>query len=119
MQGEEFGLDRPEASLRWVLDPIDGPRAFITGRPVFGTLVALLRDGVPVLGVIDQPIIGERWVGLAGQQTQFRGPFGGRPGCRPCSRLAEAELSCTSPEMLNAAETARWHRLAAAVRRVS
>jgi len=117
--GEEFGLDRPDASLRWVLDPIDGTRAFITGRPVFGTLVALLRDGVPVLGLIDQPITGERWVGVVGQPTRFRGPFGGRPGCRPCPRLAEAELSCTSPEMLDAAETMRWRRLAAAVRRTS
>jgi fructose-1,6-bisphosphatase/inositol monophosphatase family enzyme len=85
--GEEFGLDRPEAGLRWVLDPIDGTRAFITGRPVFGTLAALLQDGVPVLGVIDQPITGERRVGVLGEPTCFRGPFGGRPGCRPCPEL--------------------------------
>jgi histidinol phosphatase-like enzyme (inositol monophosphatase family) len=117
--GEEFGLDRPDASLRWVLDPIDGTRAFITGRPVFGTLVALLRDGVPVLGVIDQPITGERWVGVVGQPTRFRGPFGGRLGCRPCPGLGQAELSCTSPEMLDTEETQRWQRLARAVRRVS
>jgi histidinol phosphatase-like enzyme (inositol monophosphatase family) len=117
--GEEFGLDRPEAALRWVLDPIDGTRAFITGRPVFGTLVALLRDGVPVLGVIDQPITGERWVGALGEPTRFRGPFGGRPGCRPCPELGQAELSCTSPAMLDAEETPRWQRLAGAVRRVS
>jgi histidinol phosphatase-like enzyme (inositol monophosphatase family) len=117
--GEEFGLDRPEASLRWVLDPIDGTRAFLTGRPTFGTLVALLRDGVPVLGVIDQPITGERWVGLAGHPTRFRGSLGGRPGCRPCPALAQAELSCTSPAMLDAEETPRWQRLAGAVRRVS
>src|SRR3954451_6064893 len=62
--GEEYGLDRPEARLRWVLDPIDGTRAFITGRPIFGTLIALLENGVPVLGIIDQPITGERWVGV-------------------------------------------------------
>jgi myo-inositol-1(or 4)-monophosphatase len=117
--GEEFGLDRPEAPLRWVLDPIDGTRAFITGRPVFGTLVALLRDRVPVLGVIDQPITGERWVGALGQPTRFRGAFGGRPGCRPCPALAQAELSCTSPAMLDAEEARRWQRLAGAVRRVS
>ena len=117
--GEEFGLDRPEASLRWVLDPIDGTRAFITGRPVFGTLVALLQDGVPVLGVIDQPVTGERWVGVAGRPTRFRGPFGGRPGCRPCPALGRAELSCTSPAMLDVEETPRWQRLAGAVNRVS
>ena len=117
--GEEFGLDRPEALLRWVLDPIDGTRAFITGRPVFGTLVALLRDGVPVLGVIDQPITGERWVGALGRPTRFRGPFGGRAGCRDCPALGQAELSCTSPAMLDAEEAPRWQRLAGAVRRVS
>jgi histidinol phosphatase-like enzyme (inositol monophosphatase family) len=119
IMGEEFGLERPQARLRWVLDPIDGTRAFITGRPIFGTLVALLDGETPLLGVIDQPVTGERWVGVDGRRTRYRGPFGGRAGCRPCGALAEAELSCTSPEMLDSAETPRWRRLAAAVRRVS
>ena len=117
MLGEEFGLDRPEARLRWVLDPIDGTRAFITGRPTFGTLIALLDGDRPILGIIDQPVTGERWVGAAGRPTRFRGPLGGRAGCRPCPSLAEAELSCTSPEMLAATTWPRWERLAAAVRR--
>jgi histidinol phosphatase-like enzyme (inositol monophosphatase family) len=117
--GEEFGLERPEARLRWVLDPIDGTRAFITGRPVFGTLVALLDGETPLLGVIDQPVTGERWVGVAGRPTIYRGPFGGRAGCRPCADLAEADLSCTSPEMLNCEEMPRWRRLAGAAGRVS
>jgi len=116
--GEEFGLDRPDARLRWVLDPIDGTRAFITGRPSFGILVALLDGGAPVLGVIDQPITGERWVGVAGQPTQFRGAHG-RPGCRPCAVLNEAELSCTAPEIFTPAQTTAWRRLAAATRRTS
>ena len=114
--GEEFGLDRPQASLRWVLDPIDGTRAFITGRPTFGTLIGLLDGDRPILGIIDQPITGERWIGAAGRRTIFRGPLGGTAGCRPCPALAQAELSCTSPEMLGAEEP-RWRRLAAAVRR--
>jgi histidinol-phosphatase len=117
--GEEFGLERPDARYCWVLDPIDGTRAFITGRPVFGTLIALLEDGVPVVGVIDQPVTGERWVGVAGAVTRFRGPFGGQAGCRRCPILGEAELSCTSPEMLDAAEAPRWKRLASSARRVS
>lgn len=117
VMGEEFGLDRPEASLRWVLDPIDGTRAFITGRPLFGTLIALLEEGVPVLGVIDQPVTGERWVGVAGERTRFRGPAG-RAGTRRCASLAEAELSCTSPEMLGGA-LPRFRHLAAACRRVT
>ncbi len=118
IEGEEYGLDRPGAALRWVLDPIDGTRAFITGRPVFGTLIALLQDDQPILGVIDQPVTGERWLGVAGQPTAFRGPFGGTAGCRPCAALASAELSCTAPEMLGAHRPA-WQRLAGAVRRVS
>lgn len=117
--GEEFPIRNPDASLRWVLDPIDGTRAFITGRPVFGTLIALLADGVPVLGLIDQPITGERWVGACGQPTRFRGPFGGMAGTRRCASLAAAELSVTSPEMFEPGDKAQWARLKAATRRTS
>ncbi|MBV9758732.1 MAG: histidinol phosphate phosphatase [Alphaproteobacteria bacterium] len=117
--GEEFPPHRPEARRRWVLDPIDGTRAFITGRPLFGTLVGLLEDDRPILGLIDQPVTGERWIGAAGRSTRFRGPFGGTPGCRGCPSLAGAELSCTLPDMLGPEEMPRWQRLAAAVRRVT
>ena len=116
--GEEFGLDRPESRLRWVLDPIDGTRAFITGRPTFGLLIALLDNDTPILGLIDQPVTGERWIGAAGQATTFRGRFGGTVGCRPRASLADAELSCTSPEMLGD-DMPRWRNLARAVRRNS
>jgi histidinol phosphatase-like enzyme (inositol monophosphatase family) len=115
--GEEFGLDRPHATLRWVLDPIDGTRAFITGRPTFGILIALLENDRPILGVIDQPVTGERWIGITGQPSIFRGPLGGRIGCRPCRSLSDAELSCTSPEMLEGGDMPRWKRLAGKVRR--
>ena len=117
--GEEFGHERETARRCWVLDPIDGTRAFLTGRPVFGTLIGLIEDGRPILGIIDQPITGERWVGAAGRETRFRGPFGGRPGCRPCAQLDAAELSCTSPDMFDTVELARFRSLAGAVRRVS
>jgi myo-inositol-1(or 4)-monophosphatase len=116
--GEEFGDHRPDARLRWVLDPIDGTRAFITGRLTFGTLIGLLDGDTPILGVIDQPITGERWIGAPGRPTIFRGPLGGHAGCRPCPDLAAAELSCTSTEMLGQREPA-WRTLAAAVRRNS
>jgi len=116
IQGEEFGVDRPEARLRWVLDPIDGTRAFITGRPTFGVLVALLDGDQPIVGVIDQPVTGERWVGALGERTVYRGALGGRVGCRPCPTLSQAELSCTSPEMMRDA-TLAWERLAGAVGR--
>jgi len=114
--GEEFGLDRPDAPLRWVLDPIDGTRAFITGRPTFGILIALLDRDTPILGIIDQPVTGERWIGVAGRRTLYRGGLGGKAGCRPCPSLSDAELSCTSPEMLGPDEP-RWNRLKAVVRR--
>jgi myo-inositol-1(or 4)-monophosphatase len=116
--GEEFGLDRGGSEWRWVLDPIDGTRAFITGRPVFGTLIALLHDGAPVLGIIDQPITGERWIGVTGEKTRFRGPFGGVAGTRACPDLADAELSATTPAMMGDARPG-WDRLSAASRRTS
>ena len=80
--GEEFGADTGSSGRSWVLDPIDGTCSFLAGRPIFGTLIALVIDGFPVLGVIDQPISGERWVGVAGRPTLFNGkPAGTRP-CR-------------------------------------
>ena len=114
--GEEFGIERPDARLRWVLDPIDGTRAFITGRPMFGTLVALLEGDAPVVGIIDQPVTGERWIGAAGRSSQFAGTLGGRVGTRACAGLCEAELSATSPEMFGD-DFPRWQKVAALVRR--
>ncbi|MGH7120050.1 MAG: histidinol-phosphatase [Acetobacteraceae bacterium] len=119
LAGEELGCERPDARFCWVLDPIDGTRAFITGRPLFGTLVALLEAGRPILGLLDQPITGERWIGRAGSPTQFTGPLGGRAGCRPCPTLAAAELSATSPELFSRSESARIARLQAACHRVT
>lgn len=117
VSGEEFGAENPGQRYRWVLDPIDGTRAFITGRPQFGTLVALLEDEVPIVGVIDQPVTGERWIGAKGRPTKFIGQFG-RAGCRPCPDLAAAELSCTSPDIYGD-DLPRWQTLTRAVRRTS
>jgi histidinol phosphatase-like enzyme (inositol monophosphatase family) len=71
--GEEYGEERAEAERVWVLDPIDGTRSFIAGRPIFGTLIALLEQGRPVLGLIDQPVSGERWIGAKGRATMLNG----------------------------------------------
>lgn len=117
--GEEYGEDRSDAEWVWVLDPVDGTRAFVTGRPLFGTLVGLLHRGAPVLGVLDQPVTGERWVGVAGERTRFTGPFGGAVGCRPCADLSAAEISCTSPEVFGPAEAGRFDRVRAAARRTT
>src|SRR3954452_15609914 len=73
--GEEHGTTKGDADWLWVIDPIDGTKSFITGRPTFGTLVALLYRGRPVLGVIHQPTVGGRGVGAIGR----RPPLNGRP----------------------------------------
>ena len=92
--GEEYGTVREDAARVWVLDPIDGTRAFVTGRPLFGTLIALLEEGRPVVGVIDQPILHERWTGAEGQRTRFNQGFA---GVRHCAHLAEAHFGSTAP----------------------
>ncbi len=111
--GEEYGDDRPDARRVWVLDPIDGTRAFIAGRPLFGTLIALMDGGVPVLGLIDQCIIGDRWVGVAGQPTLLNG----RPAhVRLCGDLGAAHLATTSPHAFTAGDFAAFARVQAAAR---
>ena len=92
--GEEFPDENVNASRTWVIDPIDGTQAFVAGRPLFGTLIALLDDGVPVLGVIDQCIAGDRWVGAAGQVTTLNGA---PVTTRNCGLLAAARAATTSP----------------------
>lgn len=117
MIGEEMGWDR-QGRYDWVIDPIDGTREFITGRPTFVTLIALACDGVPVLGVIDQPIIGERWVAADGR-LDFTSRLGGRVGCRARATLGEAELSATGPDWFDADQAAGFARLTGACKRVS
>ncbi len=116
--GEEFPGHNLDAKYVWVIDPIDGTRAFITGRPSFCTLLGLLEDGAPILGFIDQPITGERWTGGRDQPALFTGPFGGRPGTRGITTLAEAEISATAPAMFDAGQMRRFDRLAASCRRL-
>ncbi|MEZ5710243.1 MAG: histidinol-phosphatase [Blastomonas sp.] len=96
--GEEFGEKPGRSGRTWVLDPIDGTTSFIAGRPIFGTLIAMLADGWPMLGVIDQPVSRERWVGATGQPTRFNGM---EVRARPCSDLSEAVLATTSPHLFS------------------
>jgi len=110
--GEEYGVTRVGAARQWVLDPIDGTRSFIAGRPIFGTLIALLQDGWPVLGIIDQPISGERWVGAMGEKTMLNG----LPArTRACRELTGAQLATTSPHLFDAHEGEHYLGLVAAV----
>lgn len=71
--GEEFGPYQPQAEFVWVIDPIDGTRSFITGRPLFGTIIGLLHQGQPLLGLVDQAYTKERWLGRQGQWATFNG----------------------------------------------
>ncbi len=116
--GEEFPPVAADARHVWVIDPIDGTRAFITGRPSFCTLLGLLEDGAPVLGFIDQPVTGERWYGGRGAAGVFRGPLGGRMGTSAVAALDQAELSATSPAMFDEDQAPRFARLQQACRRV-
>jgi inositol-phosphate phosphatase/L-galactose 1-phosphate phosphatase/histidinol-phosphatase len=94
--GEEHGADRPGASHVWVIDPIDGTKGFTCGRPLFGTLIALCRDGIPVIGIVDHPALRERWIGSAGHPTRF-GDATVRT--RTGRSVANAVLFASSPHM--------------------
>ncbi|MDF7674550.1 histidinol phosphate phosphatase [Acetobacteraceae bacterium ESL0709] len=104
----------------WILDPIDGTRSFVTGRPAFCTLIALCHEGKPVLGIIDQPITEERWVGLEGQETRFfSARLPGIAGTRRCPALKQADLSCTSPDIIRPDYQQRFESLRKNVGRTS
>ncbi|URW75609.1 histidinol-phosphatase [Sphingomonas donggukensis] len=111
--GEEEGTTEGSSGRQWVLDPIDGTRAFIAGRPIFGTLIALMDGGFPVLGIIDQPILKERWVGMAGRTTVFNGL---PASTRRCRALSDALLATTSPALFADDELHAFEHLDAAVR---
>lgn len=99
--GEEFGIKESKNGLTWVLDPIDGTSSFIIGRPTFGTLIALCEDGVPQLGVINQPILGEQWIG-DGKTTTFNGKV---VRARPCDNIDRAIVGSTCPAMFKGNES--------------
>jgi inositol-phosphate phosphatase / L-galactose 1-phosphate phosphatase / histidinol-phosphatase len=111
--GEEEGREREDAESVWVLDPIDGTKNFVSGIPLFGTLIALVRAGRPVLGVIEQPVLGERWLGVAGRRTTLNGT---EVRTRSCTELAQATLYATSPDMFTGANAISFQRLKSRVK---
>lgn len=113
--GEEFGSEGADRDWVWVLDPIDGTKAFLTGRPTFGTLIALCHRGWPVLGVIDQPVSGERWIGAAGRPSLFNGA---EIRTRACTELGKAWLMATHPDMFEGRDEERFLRLSRSVQAV-
>ncbi|MBV8659485.1 MAG: histidinol-phosphatase [Burkholderiales bacterium] len=111
--GEEFGRERDDADWVWVLDPVDGTKSFIIGRPTFCTLIGLLYRGKPVLGVVDQPVLQERWVGIAGKHTELNG----QPvAVSRIADLAQAKLGSTGPQYLPGAAGEAFGRLREAAR---
>lgn len=108
--GEEYGASDGTSGRSWVIDPIDGTVSFMAGRPIFGTLIALLEDGWPVLGVIDQCINGERWIGAAGHSSTLNG----KPvSARICRELSDAVLATTGPQYFSEHDGEHFMSLAA------
>lgn len=115
--GEEYGADRPDAEYVWVFDPIDGTKAFVTGNPQYGNLIALLHRGEPLLGVINMPAQGDRWIGARGWPTTFtdaRGTLECR--VRPCPSLEGAVFRTISPQLFAGPLEAPYRTLVGRVR---
>jgi histidinol phosphatase-like enzyme (inositol monophosphatase family) len=111
--GEEHGSSHIDAEYVWSIDPIDGTRSFISGWPLWGTLLALLHHGRPLLGVVDMPALGERWIGVTGEGTRLNG----QPcHSRQCTQLADATVYATSPDIFSPAEFAAFERVTRSAR---
>ena len=106
--GEEFEDKNINAKYVWTLDPIDGTKSFITGMPLFGTLISLLKDGFPIIGIIDMPALNERWIGYKGRSTLFNGRS---VKVRSCKNISEAWLYATSPHMFSENDFKSFERL--------
>lgn len=106
--GEEFGSKDSKNGYTWVFDPIDGTKSFTIGRPTFGTLIALCHEGVPVLGVIDQAISDERWVGVKDKPTLFNGA---PVRTRACPAPQKPVIGTGSPAQINRDDEKRFERL--------
>jgi histidinol phosphatase-like enzyme (inositol monophosphatase family) len=114
--GEEFGALAGTSGLTWVLDPIDGTRAFLSGTPTWGVLIAVNDAAGPIFGIIDQPYTGERWTGGLGQSAHV-GPGGARVlSARRPRPLSEAILFSTFPEVGTPTDKAGFDRVSAACR---
>lgn len=118
--GEEWGLKDTNSDFSWILDPIDGTRGYISGIPAWTTLIGLTYRGQPVLGLIDQPYIGERFIGI--DTSARRGAWLERAGTRTkittssCASLSSAILTSTTPDLFNADEFARFDSVKNAAR---
>lgn len=114
--GEEHGSVGLDREYVWVIDPIDGTRAFISGVPVWGTLIGLYRNGDAVMGMVDQPFTGERYFG-DGRRSHYAGPEGSRVlATRACENLSDAIMFTTSPHMFTGSARERYESVQEKVR---
>ncbi len=114
--GEEYGAKPGTSGLTWVLDPVDGTRAFISGAPTWGILIGVDAGDGPVMGVVDQPFTGERFIGGFGRAEVLRAGKTTPLAVRPCSGLESAVLYTTFPEIGTTQERARFERVRDQVR---
>jgi myo-inositol-1(or 4)-monophosphatase len=115
--GEEYGEKPGTTGWRWVLDPVDGTRAFITGRHEWGSLIALEKDGAPVLGILDQPVLGERFIGVNGSCALHQAGKAVPLRVRACAGLKDAVLCATDPSAyMTPAQVAGFERVKARAR---
>ena len=115
--GEEYGEKAGTSGWRWVLDPVDGTRAFITGRHEWGSLIALEKDEVPLLGILDQPVLGERFVGVNGRCELHQAGKTAPLNVRACADLKDAVLCATDPSAyMTAPQQAAFERVKARAR---
>ena len=99
--GEEHGRERLDAGRVWVLDPIDGTRSFITGSPLWGTLIGLIEGGQVRLGLVDMPVLGERWWGISDSQGRVALRNGRPVRASQCTQIEQARIVTTSPDIFN------------------
>ncbi|MBL8551652.1 MAG: histidinol-phosphatase [Hyphomonadaceae bacterium] len=114
--GEEYAEKPSRSGFSWVLDPIDGTRAFISGLPLWGVLIALSYEGKPLIGIMDQPYLGERFRGFPGGADLHT-----RDGVRPlkvraCEKLTDASISTTDVKLFTPAEAAGFEQVRAAAK---
>lgn len=114
--GEEYGEDRPDAEHVWILDPVDGTRAFIAGLPLWTTLIALRIEGRPTVGAIAQPYLGELFLGGTSGARLIRGDQTRPLRVRPCAALTDAVIATTAPEIFTGPELGAWTQVMAAAR---
>ena len=114
--GEEYGEDRPDAEHVWILDPIDGTRAFIAGLPLWTNLVALRTGGRPTVGVIGQPYLDEIFLGGPSGALLLKGEAESRLETRACQRLTEAVIATTDADLFTGPELGAWTQVRAAAR---